>query len=209
MVAGRCVGPAGKGARGPLVRARTAAIDAVYARAAKVRWPRLQRIHGDYHLGQVLAVPYRGWVLLDFEGEPLRPLAARNAPDAPERDLAGMLRSFDYVAGALSLQAGHEIARDWADAASRAFLEGYRGRVGAAPGPHPLEGATGARHARTDPDAVFPVERDLDRTEDDERALLAAYVLDKAVYEARYEAEHRPTWLPIPLAAITRLLAGR
>lgn len=142
----------------------------VFDKAAVAAWPTLQRIHGDFHLGQVLAVPERGWVLLDFEGEPLRPLATRNLPDVPLRDVAGMLRSFDYVAGSLTMSAGREEGREWAEAARAAFREGY-GEAG-------------------DP------------------ALLAAYELDKAVYEVRYESLHRPSWLPIPMTAIERLLEG-
>lgn len=90
----------------------------VFAEAEGAQWAPFQRVHGDYHLGQVLAVPERGWVLLDFEGEPLRPLRDRNAPDQPARDVAGMLRSFDYVAGVTS-------ARSWAQRARAAFLDGY------------------------------------------------------------------------------------
>ncbi|MFD2675134.1 maltokinase N-terminal cap-like domain-containing protein [Gulosibacter bifidus] len=154
----------------------------VYAHAGTVQWPRMQRIHGDYHLGQVLAVPDRGWVLLDFEGEPLRSLDERNLPDLPQRDLAGMLRSFDYVSGALSVRAGREVGREWADAARDAFLAGYLSNLAAQ-------------------DVVEAVGRD------DLAALLRAYELDKAVYETLYEAQHRPEWLPIPVMAVQRLSA--
>ncbi len=110
----------------PAIAERRAAIEAVYQRASDLPWPALERIHGDYHLGQVLRVPGRGWVLLDFEGEPLRPMPERRAPDLALRDVAGMLRSFDYVAGSLrqSHPAGHD-AHGWASAAREAFLDGY------------------------------------------------------------------------------------
>ncbi|BDZ47667.1 phosphotransferase [Naasia aerilata] len=159
---------------------RADAIDAVFTAAAEESWPRLQRVHGDYHLGQVLLVPDRGWVLLDFEGEPLRPMDERSQPDLALRDVAGMLRSFDYAAGAS--RAGnpgveHAAAtEEWARAARAAFLEGYETRIG-----HPL-----AEQGR----------------------LLAALELDKALYEAVYEARNRPDWLPIPAAAIDRLVGG-
>jgi maltokinase len=100
-------------------------------------WPRLQRVHGDYHLGQVLLVPGRGWVLLDFEGEPLRPMAERTAPDLALRDVAGMLRSFDYVSGTIALEGGDaEAARAWTDQARAAFLAGYEAGIGASLAPH-------------------------------------------------------------------------
>lgn len=105
-------------------------IEAVYVRAAASPWPALQRIHGDLHLGQVLAVPGRGWVLLDFEGEPLRPMAERNRPDLPLRDVAGMLRSFDYVAGAHALAHPGLSATEWSLACRRAFVGGYSARSG-------------------------------------------------------------------------------
>ncbi|WP_349898416.1 maltokinase N-terminal cap-like domain-containing protein [Parafrigoribacterium soli] len=149
------------------------AIGIVYARAVVAPWPRLQRIHGDLHLGQVLAVAGRGWVLLDFEGEPLRPMIERNRPDVPLRDVAGMLRSFDYVAGAFALANLGRSATDWALACRRAFVGGYSERTG-----HDLRA---------------------------NRLLLDAFEIDKAIYEAIYEARNRPDWLSIPVAAIGRL----
>ncbi len=98
------------------------AIEAVYSRAELAPWPRLQRIHGDLHLGQVLATPDGAWTIIDFEGEPLRPLAERSLPDVPLRDIAGMLRSIDYAAGSHTASAG---ALEWARACREAFLDGY------------------------------------------------------------------------------------
>jgi maltokinase len=161
----------------PAIAERRNAIEAVYARALEVQWPALQRIHGDYHLGQVLQVPGRGWVLLDFEGEPLRPMSERVQSDLPLRDVAGMLRSFDYVAGSIRLDhpdRSPEAVREWARNARRSFVEGYASTSGA--------------------------ELDV------ESALLAALELDKAVYEAIYESRNRPTWVTIPLRAIARLV---
>ncbi|CCH75779.1 Maltokinase (fragment) [Nostocoides australiense Ben110] len=109
----------------PDLQAHAVGIDGLYAAAAAASWPDFQRIHGDYHLGQVLDVPERGWVLLDFEGEPLRPLAERNRTDQPLRDIAGMLRSFDYAGGSVEQQNRGESARDWVTATQEAFLAGY------------------------------------------------------------------------------------
>jgi predicted trehalose synthase len=108
-------------------------IAAVFDRAVNAPWPALQRIHGDYHLGQVLHVPDRGWVLLDFEGEPLRPLSERSRPDLAVRDIAGMLRSFDYAAGSWEQSHPGQSARGWAAAAQSAFLEGYAAGSGRDP----------------------------------------------------------------------------
>lgn len=149
-------------------------IEAAIAAAAEVDWPAQQRIHGDYHLGQVLHSPTRGWVLLDFEGEPLRPLADRSQPDQCLRDVAGMLRSIDYVGGTWEL-AHDGSARRWVRDTQSAFLDGY------------------AAAAPVDP-----------RTRPD---LLAAFELDKALYEVVYEARNRPTWVTIPLHAVDRLTA--
>ncbi len=162
----------------PALAPHRAAIQAFYARARAGSWPPLQRIHGDLHLGQVLLVPDRGWVLLDFEGEPLRPMYDRRRPDLPVRDVAGMLRSFDYVAGSTGLEHPERAnaTAEWADAARTAFLDGYVATSGL----------------------------DLGVS----RELLAAFELDKAVYEAIYETRSRPTWAAIPLRAITSQLAA-
>ncbi|MDY7543466.1 MULTISPECIES: maltokinase N-terminal cap-like domain-containing protein [unclassified Cryobacterium] len=153
------------------------AIDAVFTAAAQVSWPRLQRIHGDLHLGQVLLVPGRGWVLVDFEGEPLSPLEDRTRVDVPWRDVAGMLRSFSYAAGTVAREAPErtDAVTGWAQACRRAFLAGYSERSG--------------------------------RSLGEQRPLLDAFELDKALYEVVYEKLNRPDWLPIPLAAIDALLS--
>lgn len=95
----------------------------------------LQRIHGDLHLGQILQVTGQTgdqsrWAILDFEGEPLRPIAERNVPDVPLRDVVGMLRSFDYAAGAAQReQEGAQVPDSWVDDCADAFLEGYSGVI--------------------------------------------------------------------------------
>jgi 1,4-alpha-glucan branching enzyme len=110
-------------------------VEELYAAAAATDWPALQRVHGDYHLGQVLDVPDRGWVLVDFEGEPLRALEERNAPDLPLRDVAGMLRSFDYAAGSVGQE--RDLDREsWATACRTAFLDGYAAQAGEDPRDH-------------------------------------------------------------------------
>jgi maltokinase len=115
----------------PAVAEHVDAVRRVYDRAAASDWPDLQRIHGDLHLGQVLAADgARGWVFLDFEGEPLRPLDERSLPDVTLRDVAGMLRSFDYVAGALAQDDDPVDASAWAARARSAFLDGYQRGTG-------------------------------------------------------------------------------
>ncbi|NRG39731.1 phosphotransferase [Rathayibacter sp. VKM Ac-2804] len=158
----------------PVIAEDADAIDAVFQAAEQAPWPRLQRIHGDYHLGQVLSVPGRGWVLLDFEGEPLRPMHERLLPDIALRDVAGMLRSFDYAAGAHEQASPGSSRAAWALASRRAFLEGYTEEAGDAVTAH--------------------------------RAVLDAFELDKAIYEAIYEARNRPEWLSIPVTAVQRLV---
>lgn len=112
----------------PAVAERRGAIDAVYRAALERPWPRLQRIHGDLHLGQVLAVPAAGWRIVDFEGEPLRPMEERAIPDLAPRDVAGMLRSFDYAS---AVAAGPDAA-EWAAACQAAFVDAYVGAGSAA-----------------------------------------------------------------------------
>ncbi|WP_109473797.1 1,4-alpha-glucan branching protein GlgB [Ornithinimicrobium cavernae] len=116
----------------PELTAYDAQVASVFAAAADAEWPPLQRVHGDYHLGQVLDVPDRGWVLVDFEGEPLRPLEERTLPDLALRDVAGMLRSFDYAAGSLAQETDLD-RTGWAQAARAAFLEGYAAESGEDP----------------------------------------------------------------------------
>ena len=118
-------------ARVPEVGESRAALEGLQRAALDAPWPPLQRIHGDLHLGQVLAAPGRGWVLLDFEGEPMRPLAERTELDCPVRDVAGLLRSLDYVAGALALEKDID-ASAWTATAREALVDGYREEAGIA-----------------------------------------------------------------------------
>ncbi|MGK6325136.1 maltose alpha-D-glucosyltransferase [Sphingomonas sp. DT-51] len=144
------------------------------ARGAKGRTR--TRIHGDLHLGQVL-VTGSDVMIIDFEGEPAKPLAERRSKDLPMRDVAGVLRSFDYAAvvGRQNLPASSETDQDRAseryaafrDSAVRAFLDGY----------------AGAEDVGVEP-------------------LLDLFVLEKAAYEIAYEAANRPGWVAVPLAGL-------
>ena len=141
------------------------------------------RIHGDYHLGQVLheVDGEQRWYVLDFEGEPLRPLAQRSDPDLPARDVAGMLRSFDYAAAV-----GEASHPDWLAAVRTAFEDGYR-----------------QARQEPSPETASPAEG---RDTDSRRTVLTCLELDKALYEAVYEARNRPDWLSIPVAGIESVL---
>ncbi|MEO7070879.1 MAG: phosphotransferase [Nostocoides sp.] len=117
----------------PALAAYEQQIAALLAAAQDADWPAMQRVHGDYHLGQVLHSPDRGWILLDFEGEPLRPLAQRTQPDQWIRDVAGMMRSFDYAGGSAEHARPGISARAWVTATQEAFLDGYAARSGTDP----------------------------------------------------------------------------
>ncbi len=139
---------------------------------------RVIRTHGDYHLGQTLYTP-RGWVIIDFEGEPARPLYERRQKRSPLRDVASMLRSFAYVTSAVQIMRGRQAPEDFEERARRVFLDEYLANVE----PALLPGSEAA------------VEN-----------LLSIYELEKAIYELRYELDNRPVWVSIPVAGIRRLL---
>ncbi len=145
------------------------------------------RIHGDYHLGQVLRTD-AGWFVLDFEGEPARPPAERQLFSSPLQDVAAMLRSFQYAAAVALAERGeaeHDelvpLAAAWEGRNRRSFLEGYLRTEGV--------------------DALLP-------NVDDRPTVLAAFELDKAIYEVLYERSYRPDWVDIPRAAIAALLGS-
>lgn len=170
----------------PALADHAEALEATYDALAALADVPVQQIHGDLHLGQTLRT-VKGWKIVDFEGEPAKPLADRLLPDSPWRDVAGMLRSFDYaprVVRMTSFALDPGVAEDgqreyraneWSQRNSGAFLAAY-------------------------------AERELTAVE---QTLLDAYVADKAVYEAVYEARNRPTWVEIPLAALERLSKDR
>ncbi len=174
----------------PVLAPYVDAVRAVYDAVAALSDPiPTHRVHGDLHLGQLLRTT-QGWLILDFEGEPSAPLHERRRPDSPMRDVAGMLRSFDYAAffQLLSTDPGafadHRSApspllwhaKEWTARNRDAFCDGYAVRAG------------------VDPRRQGP--------------LLRAFELDKAVYEVVYETRSRPNWVPIPLSSIKRLTAG-
>jgi trehalose synthase-fused probable maltokinase len=136
------------------------------------------RTHGDYHLGQTLWAE-DDWVILDFEGEPARSLTERRRKRSPLRDVAGMLRSFAYVATVASAVRGVDVPDGWEEQAREQFLDGYFETVE----PSLL------------PSGSLAIER-----------LLSVFELEKAVYELRYELDNRPEWVGIPVAGIQRLI---
>jgi maltokinase len=147
------------------------------------------RVHGDFHLGQVLRTD-SGWYVLDFEGEPTLPLEERRRRQSPLRDVAGMLRSFHYAAEVARVERGEAADEDeqlkalgakWEAHVADSFLQGYLAAEGIG--------------------VLLPTD------EHDLRTLLDAFVLGKAVYEVNYERDHRPDWVRIPVAAIERVLS--
>jgi maltose alpha-D-glucosyltransferase/alpha-amylase len=146
------------------------------------------RIHGDYHLGQVLRTK-SDFVILDFEGEPAKPLEARRGKHSPLKDVAGMLRSFSYASAAALTRVTtrrpqdaarlEPWARIWEQAVMAEFLKAYREATGNT--------------------ALLPVEPSVLEN------LLEACVLEKALYELLYELNNRPGWVRIPLQGILSL----
>lgn len=203
----------GAGSTGELARAMSARLESVRRAVPEVdsHAPRIQRlydavaaldgldvqrVHGDLHLGQTLRTS-RGWRIVDFEGEPGRPFAERSLPDSPWRDVAGMLRSFDYAAAIIEMSMSPadedtddeqglrpERAREWSARAREHFVAAYFAAADGARG--------GADEAPPHPDGA-------------RRVLLDAYVADKAVYEVLYETRNRPSWVGIPLDALARV----
>jgi maltokinase len=155
----------------------------LHDRVARLGRVEVHRIHGDLHLGQTLRTS-KGWKVVDFEGEPAKPLAERMLPDSPWRDVAGMLRSFDYAPHVVERDREVEDpeeaaqrsmrAQEWANRARNHFLNAYSGG----------------------------------ELSDTQHTLLNAYVADKAVYETVYETRNRPTWVDIPLQAVARIGAA-
>ncbi|KQQ55831.1 alpha-amylase [Pseudomonas sp. Leaf127] len=149
------------------------------------------RVHGDLHLGQVLVVKGDAY-LIDFEGEPVRPLQERRGKYSPFKDVGGVLRSFDYAAAmaARSAQsvdtspeaaaARQQVAGTYLSQAREAFLDGYR------------QASVSIAHAWKDPQG--------------ENAALELFTLEKTAYEVIYEAENRPDWLAVPLQGLRGLL---
>jgi maltokinase len=164
----------------PVLAEYASGVRDVYERIDRDTPVPVQRIHGDFHLGQTLRTT-AGWKIIDFEGEPSKPRSDRIQLDSPLRDLAGMLRSYDYAAHTIQVLTGvisldpvvdeAATADDWVRRNQIAFLFGYG----------------------------------FDRT-DAAMALLRAYEIDKAVYEVAYELDHRPDWVSIPLNALKKLV---
>ena len=163
----------------PLVGRRGQAHDLVVASASSGAMGRTIRTHGDLHLGQALRHD-GGWMVIDFEGEPARGATMRRHKAAPLRDVAGMLRSLSYLASAAERD-GAAAPDGWLRDARDRFLGAYRASPAAAVLPSSIE------------------------AQDQQ---LALFELEKAFYELRYELDHRPDWVDIPVGSILGLLEG-
>ena len=172
------------------LRPLVAGIEERIARVENIEEPgHKTRVHGDYHLGQVIRAT-RGWLILDFEGEPARSIDQRRAKHSPLKDVAGMLRSFGYAAAAsLTERAGSDEdelrrlepwALAWENLARDRFLHGYLTRS------HEGNFLPGDRASLL--------------------ALLDFFEIDKALYELGYELNHRPDWIAIPLRGIRQVI---
>jgi len=150
------------------------------------------RVHGDLHLGQVLVIKGDAY-LIDFEGEPARPLHERRGKHSPYKDVSGVLRSFDYAA-AMAINVHNFDSTAAADAARVRVTERYLSEARTAFVDAYRLAAASLAHAWQDPEG--------------EDAALALFGLEKAAYEVAYEAENRPTWLPVPLHGLYGLLSG-
>jgi maltokinase len=137
------------------------------------------RVHGDFHLGQVLWSDRDDWVVIDFEGEPGRNLPERRQRHSPLRDVGGMLRSFAYAEDAARVLRRVEAPPGWEQRCREAFLKGYGESV----------------DRRLLPPSDVGAER-----------LLGLFELQKLIYELRYELDNRPDWVGIPVAGLERLL---
>ena len=180
-----------------LLSQRQALLDAARAHAGDGLGATLSRIHGDFHLGQVLVAQGDAF-LIDFEGEPSRPVEERRRKTSPLRDVAGLMRSLDYVVGAMRQGPEHvagpaqerrnHLLERFRAASTERFLQAYTAAVRKPGGPD--------LNALDQP-AILPPVIDLH--------LLDLFLLEKAAYEVNYEASNRPGWLPIPLTGFTRV----
>jgi len=147
------------------------------------------RYHGDFHLGQIILAE-NDWYIIDFEGEPGRPLSERRLKHSPLRDVAGLMRSLSYAAWSSVFRAAESrpegataavlLAEQWESRAAKAFLGGYRESIGECPS--------------------FPPD---EKTTD---SLIKLFMLEKSLYEICYEAANRPGWLRIPIRGVRRIL---
>jgi maltose alpha-D-glucosyltransferase/alpha-amylase len=171
-----------------LLTARMPLIERLEALALHVDGLMKTRYHGDLHFGQVL-IAHKDYLIVDFEGEPSRPLEERRHKHSPLRDVAGMMRSADYAARTVLTRLGigaterhtniADAAREWRRVVTEAFIDGYSATT---------------RHIASVPQDPASL-----------RALLELFVIEKALYELRYEMDHRPDWIDVPISGLLEL----